>query len=264
MVACAPHEDEIVNCTRLRQVLDAYLDGELDSATQGEISHHLAQCPACTALRGEREVLKQRVRADAPYFAAPEALKRAVHRSLAATAPEGAPRGGSRPSWLQAGVLAVAAALISALASYWLARPLPENPLREQVVASHIASLGPARPLADITSLDQHAIKPWFQGKLDFAPVVRDLSGQGFTLVGARLDHIADRQAAAIVYRVRNHPINLFVWRAADSRPETLNVSTVRGFGIATWAEGGLRFAAVSDADQRDLERFAELVRAQP
>lgn len=252
-----------MNCTRLRQVLDAYLDGELDSATQGEISQHLVQCPACTALRAEREALKQQVRASAPYFAAPEALERAVHRSLAAAAQEEAPLSGSRPSWLQAGVLAVAAALVSALASYWLARPLPENPLREQVVASHVASLGPARPLADITSLDQHVIKPWFQGKLDFAPVVRDLSGEGYTLIGARLDHVADRQAAAIVYRVRNHPINLFVWRAADSKPETLNVSTLHGFGVATWAEGGLRFAAVSDVDPRDLERFAGLIRAQ-
>jgi anti-sigma factor RsiW len=253
-----------VNCARLRQVLDAYLDGELDRMTGSEISQHMARCPACAALRTEREVLKQRVRADAPYFAAPEALKRAVHHSLAAAAPDGVARRTGRPSWLQAGVLAVAAALISALASYWLARPLPDNPLRDQVVASHVASLGSERPLADITSLDQHAIKPWFQGKLDFAPVVRDLSGEGFTLLGARLDHVADRQAAAIVYRVRNHPINLFVWRAADSTTETLNVSTVRGFGVATWAEGGLRFAAVSDADQRDLKRFAGLVQAQP
>lgn len=253
-----------MNCARLRQVLDAYLDGELDQATRGEISQHMAQCPACSAVRSERDALTQRVRTEAPYFTAPEALKRAVHRAIATAAPTVPVRRSGRPSWLQAGALAVFAALISALGAYWAGRPLPDNPLREQVVASHVASLGAERPLANITSLDRHVIKPWFQGKLDFAPLVRDLSGEGYSLIGARLDHVADRQAAAVVYRLRNHLINLFVWRTSDTDPEALSVSTVRGFGVATWTEGGLRYAAVSDVDLRDLNRFAVLVQAQP
>ena len=251
-----------MNCTRLSQVLDAYLDGELDPATGGEIAQHLSHCPACTALKSERDALKQRLRAEAPYFAAPSALRRAVHRSLTA-APDHAVRGKRRPSWLQAGALAAVAALVSALAGYWLAQPLPDSALREQVVASHVASLGGARRLTDVTSVDRHVVKPWFQGKVDFAPVVRDLSGEGYTLMGARLDHVANRQAVAIVYRVRNHVVNLFVWRAASNESEALAVATVRGFGVATWAGGGLRFGAASDVDAGDLERFARLVQSQ-
>ena len=251
-----------MNCTRLTQVLDAYLDGELDRVTGDEIAQHLAHCPACTALRSERDALKRRVRAQAPYFAAPAALGPAVHRSLMA-ASDGTAHRARRPSWLQAGALAAVAALVSALAGYWLAQPLPDGSLREQVVASHVASLNDVRRLTDVTSVDQHVVKPWFQGKVDFAPVVRDLSAEGYALVGARLDHVANRQAVAVVYRVRNHFINLFVWRAAGDAPEALAVLTLRGFGVATWAGGGLRFGAASDIDARDLERFARLVQAQ-
>lgn len=251
-----------MNCTRLTQVLDAYLDGELDRATGEEIAQHLAHCPACTALRSERDALKQRLRAQAPYFAAPAALGAAVRHSLMA-ASEGTAHRTRRPSWLQAGVLAAVAALVSALAGYWLAQPLPDATMREQVVASHVASLNDVRRLTDVTSVDQHVVKPWFQGKVDFAPVVRDLSAEGYALVGARLDHVARRQAVAVVYRVRNHLVNLFVWRAAGNAPEALAVSTVRGFGVATWAGGGLRFGAASDIDTHELERFARLVQAQ-
>ncbi len=251
-----------MNCTRLSQVLDAYLDSELDPATGGEIAQHLSHCAACMALKSERDALKQRLHAQAPYFAAPGALRQAVRRSLTAAA-DPAGRGKRSPSWLQAGALAAVAALVSALAGYWLAQPLPDSSLREQVVASHVASLGDARRLTDVTSVDRHVVKPWFQGKVDFAPVVRDLSGAGYELVGARLDHVAGRQAVAIVYRVRSHLINLFVWRAASNESEALAVATVRGFGVATWAGDGLRFGAVSDVDPRELERYARLVQAQ-
>lgn len=249
-----------MNCARLAQVIDAYLDGELDRATGDEIGQHLKQCPACTARRSERDILRRRIREEAPYFAAPAALKLAVRRSIVGQAAPAGVR--TRPSWLQAGALAVVTALVSAIAGYWFAVQLTDSPLREQVVASHVASLGEARRLTDVTSVDRHVVKPWFQGKVDFAPVVRDLSEEGFALLGARLDHVGDRQAVAIVYRVRSHLVNLFVWRAAGNEPEALAVTNVRGFGVATWADGGLRFGAVSDVDARELERFARLVQA--
>ncbi len=249
-----------MNCTRLTQVLDAYLDGELDRATGDEIERHLEQCQGCTARRSERDALRRRIRDEAPYFDAPDGLKLAVRRSIAGQAAPA--RIKTRPSWLQAGALAVVTALVSAIAGYWFALQPADTPLRDQVVASHVASLGEARRLTDVTSVDRHVVKPWFQGKVDFAPVVRDLSGQGFALMGARLDHVGDRQAVAIVYRVRSHLVNLFVWRATGDQPEALAVTNVRGFGVATWADGGLRFGAVSDVDPRELERFARLVQA--
>lgn len=246
-----------MNCVRLRQVLDAYVDRELDSATAGEIDRHFAGCPDCAALRAERDALRGRIRAEAPYYAAPDGLRRAVRRVLAGAAGE---RGrGRHLSWLHAGALAVIAAAGGLVLGLWLGQPPAEDPLREQAVASHVASLAPERRLTDIASADRHVVKPWFVGKTDFAPLVSDLSDAGFALVGARLDHVADRQAAAVVYRVRNHTLNLFIWRGESNRREAVNVSTTRGFSVATWAEGGLRFAAVSDVDQRDLARFAEL-----
>ncbi len=252
-----------MNCTRLRQVLDGWLDGELDRATGGEIEHHLESCVACAALKGEREALRARTRAELPYFRAPVELVRSVRRSLAASAgAEASPR--RRPTWLHAGALAFLVGCVGALAGYWVGRPAPDNALPEQVVASHVASLGAGRRLTEVVSADRHVIKPWFQGKVDFAPVVLDLSEHGYVLLGARLDHVADRQAAAVVYRVRNHAINLFAWRAQSGDEVPVALAAARGFNVASWSEKGLRFAAVSDVDARDLERFARLVRAPP
>ena len=250
-----------MNCTRLRQVLDAWIDGELDHATGAEIGSHLDSCPACASLRRERDELRAQVRHGAQYHRAPGPLRATVRRRLAAADAPSAPR--QRPSWLQAAALACAAALVSALAGYWIGRPAPDSTLREHVVASHVASLGNAGHLTEVASADRHTVKPWFQGKVDFAPTVRDLSEQGFVLLGGRLDHVADRQAAAVVYRVRNHVINLFVWRARAG-DEPYAVSAARGFNLVTWSEAGLGYAAVSDVEARDIERFAQLVRAGP
>jgi anti-sigma factor RsiW len=243
----------------LRQVLDAWLDGEIDRATGGEIEQHLGSCVPCAALKRERVALRGLVRAEAPYHRAPPALERAVRRSLA-PAPDSRAAPLRRPTWLQAGALAVVAAFVSALAGFWIGHPAPERSLREHVVATHVASLGTSRNLTEVASSDRHTVKPWFQGKVDFAPAVRDLSGNGYTLLGGRLDHVADRQAAAIVYRMRNHVINLFVWRATAAG-EPVAVSAARGFNLVTWSDGGLGYAAVSDVEVRDLERFAQLVR---
>jgi anti-sigma factor RsiW len=265
-----------MNCMRLTQVLDGYLDGELDRATGEEIEEHLAHCPACTTARSEREALRQLVRAEAPRFSAPASLKQTVQQSLAHprnsavfSAAGGAAGGVARgmriargPTWLQAAALMMVVALLGVGAGYRLALPLPDSSLAEHVVASHIASLSDAHRLTEVSSLDRHQVKPWFQGKLDFSPVVRDLSADGFALLGARLDHVGDRQAAAIVYRLRNHTVNLFVWRARNNEAEAFALSSVRGFGVATWSGGGLGFAAVSDAEPRELERFARLVQS--
>ena len=134
--------------------------------------------------------------------------------------------------------------------------------MSEQAVASHVASLAPPRRLVDVESSDRHVVKPWLSGKIDFAPPVLDLEPYGFTLLGARLDHVGNRQAAAVVYRIRNHDINLFVWRAAREgmRTET-ELTAVRGFGVASWTHNGLMFVAVSDVDRRDLQKFVDALR---
>lgn len=246
-----------MSCARLHQMLDAYVDGELDAATAAELDAHVAACAACAALRGEREALSARIRAAAPYYPAPARLRSGLDRMLRRADPR--PQG---PSWPLAGALAAAAAVAGLVAGVWLGRgPITDPPL-DEVVASHVASLAPDRKLVDVASSDRHVLKPWFAGRSEFAPSVRELSAEGFELVGARLDHVGHHQAAAVVYRLRNHYINLFMWRGPAGAAEPTRVVTARGFGVATWSAGGVRFAAISDLDRRDLERFAQLASA--
>ena len=249
-----------MSCARTRQLLDAWVDDELDLATANELASHVEQCPACAALRAERVQLRDAIRAALPREAAPPAFAASVRRALAreSAAFEERRRG---PSWWQAAVIASATAGAGALAVFiGLHAPGVEAP-RTQAVASHVAAMavaeGRAERLVQVAASDRHVVKPWFQGKVDFAPPVPDLSAEGFALVGARLDRIGDRQAAVLVYRIRNHPIDVFVWRAHSDDAAPVQLAVERGFSVATWAQQGLRFAAVSDVDARDLERFA-------
>lgn len=253
-----------MNCARLQQMLDAHIDGELDRATTGEIHAHLADCATCAALRDQRVALRDGVRAHAPRFVAPPTLAAAIRQSLqhASRAAQAQPRLARGLSWFYAGALAAVAALAGLIGGYWMAQPQADYPLRDAAVASHVASLAPTRQLVDIASTDRHTVRPWFQGRVDFAPPVKDLAGDGFVLVGGRLDQVADKPAAAVVYQIRKHVINLYVWRGVDAKPEAITASAVRGFSVVTWASDGLRFAAVSDVDRRDLARFAQLISA--
>ena len=260
-----------MSCIRTQQMMDAWLDGELDPSTSDEISRHVGQCPDCVALKTNRVQLRETLRAAAPRYAAPPSLHSAVLQQLQAAQqpPVGRSRTPTRgPSWWQATAIAAAASVVTALVTWGtlgkLSAPSEEQvaladqerrPVREQLVARHVASLaGPS--LIEVPSGDSHVIKPWFQGKIDFAPVVRDLSGQGFTLLGARMERVSGHRAVAVVYKIREHPINLFVWPDTSGRDSAVELATARGFGLGTWATGGLNFAAVSDVDVHELERF--------
>jgi anti-sigma factor RsiW len=118
--------------------------------------------------------------------------------------------------------------------------------------------------LTDVLSSDQHAVKPWFAGKLDFSPPVKDLAAEGFPLVGGRLDYIERRPVAALVYRRRKHTINLFVWpeEGAPSPPRAEN--TPHGYNLINWNENGMTYWAVSDLDATELAEFAKLVSGRP
>ena len=112
--------------------------------------------------------------------------------------------------------------------------------------------------LIDVASSERHMVKPWFHGKVDFAPPVRDLSANGFALLGARLEHLGDQPAAALVYRIRKHPVNLFIWRGEQGRARPVRFETAHGFTVGTWSSSGLNFAVVSDVEARKLLVFAQ------
>lgn len=256
---------------------NAYLDGELDAAASAQLEAHLKSCDSCRKWIANHRALKTGIREHADYFTAPEALRLAVTNQLAleSSGSRSAPaedHDAMRPrvgpsvlrrqrsqGWKQLSALA-AALLVGWLLGNW-SNPLGDR-ITDEVVSSHVRSLMGASHLIDVASSDQHTVKPWFNGKLDFAPEVHDLSAQGFPLIGGRLDYIGGHSAAALVYRHKAHTINLFIWPAAGRFGRERPVSTTKGYNVRCWTAGGMENCAVSDMNQDDLKRFATAVRS--
>jgi len=242
-----------MTCDQVRQLLSAYLDRELDLRTSLTVDEHLRGCEAC-ALQFESLRRLQRSIGPELAFAPPAGLERRVRAALRREVT--APRRRFVLSTL------TAAAALGAIAFGLVPRLRPssdrDDPLRAEVVSAHVRSLM-VNHAVDIASSDQHNVKPWFEGKLDFSPPVVDLSAQGFPLVGGRLDYIARRPVAALVYRRRQHLVNVFVWPGAGD-PRSTAASGDNGLNVATWRRNGFTFWAVSTASPDDLEALARLI----
>jgi anti-sigma factor (TIGR02949 family) len=252
-----------MNCTMALRMLDAYIDHELDTATSAEMAQHVVACAECSALRSQRLAVQSALRATLVREPAPASLRAAVLRDIRRADARRPPR--AEGSWARAWqmlLLGASTAVAGAVGGWWFAQPQGLDGIPEYVVTRHVASLSPEGPRIDVASSDRHSVKPWFQGRVDFAPVVRDLSAQGFELVGGRLDRIGDRPAAAVVYRLRGHAINVFSWRVKGHAVEAERSFTLRGFNVETWNEADMDFAAVSDAESAELKRFAAAYRA--
>ena len=250
-----------MSCARTQRLLDAWLDQELDRSTHAEIGAHVKQCPKCAALRAERRDLHAVIQAADLRMKAPSELVSRVRLALASAAPRAYK---VTPRWTIAVAASVGAFAGAIGMLVWLhLAPFEAHP--REAVSRHVAAMAMAngRPehLVQISAPDHHVVKPWFQGQVDFAPPVRELADEGFTLLGGRVERFDDHAAAVIVYRIRNHPIELFVWRF-DGGTRPLRLTVDRGFGVASWAANGLRLVAVSDVDLRDLDRFAQSVQA--
>ena len=237
-----------MTCVAAQPLLHAYLDGELDLTASLGIEQHLGSCLECSAAYRKLELLRAEI-ADADLDFASDAV---LQRLRASTQPKE-----RKSAWRTPAYLAAAAAVLV------LAFLLPGRftagraSTDREIVDSHLRSLL-GDHLIDIPSSDRHTVKPWFQGKLEFAPPVPDLSAKGFTLVGGRLDVIDTRKVAALVYKRRDHVINLWISQGDAGQGE----SEVGGYHLIRWSKDGMTWRAVSDLDAAELRTFAAAIRA--
>jgi anti-sigma factor RsiW len=260
-----------VVCDDNSRLLHGYLDGELDLVRSLEIEEHLKACPDCAQQLWSQQTVRKAFRSSNLYQRAPSGLGVRIRASISQeVAREAGAALHPRPiSMLTAkrnvwNWLAVAAAILVLALLTWRALPNLEGRgnsdlVAQELVASHIRSLQPGH-LFDVQSTDQHTVKPWFDGKLDFSPPVRDLAEEGFPLVGGRLDYIDHRAVAALVYQRHQHFINIFIWPADKQTDNNLHSESSQGYNMVFWEHGGMYLCAVSDLSTGDLQQFAQLI----
>ena len=242
-----------MNCDEANVMMHALIDGELDAGHAREVESHVAGCEACAReLRGFQE-LRRSMNPAALRHAAPAGLRAHIVGRLPA------PRAGASRRAMIGGFAAGAG--LSAIAATGLLvvvmRADDQKRILSEVVSAHLRSLQ-AQHLIDIASSDQHTVKPWFNGRLDVAPPVVDLTAQGFTLIGGRLDTLDAKPAAVIVYRRRQHVINLFCEPAPGSMRRAASMESLHGYNVRRWSENGLNLWAVSDLNAEELSEFGE------
>lgn len=243
-----------MDCTLDHYLIEGYLDGELGFERTREVEAHLASCAGCTqevqSWKGVREALQT----SELYYRATPGLEKKIQEALPQPAREKAPWFG-RWLWAGGGAAFATAAL---LAAFFVTHPLNSSSDQE-LVTSHVRSLM-SNHLMDVISTDQHTVKPWFDGKIDFAPPVRDLADQGYPLAGGRLDYIDRRTVAALVYHRALHPINLYIWPVESKGGGAFRTETIRGYNVVSGEKNGFAFRGVSDLNADELRDFMQRV----
>lgn len=242
-----------MDCALDRHLLEGYLDGELGFERTLEVEAHLASCANCSQEIQSWKNIREALQGPKMYHRAAPGLEKKIRAALPKKAVD---TSDFLRRWLWAGGGA-AFATAALLLAFFLARPSSPS-LDQELVANHVHALM-ANHLMDVISTDQHTVKPWFDGKIDFAPPVRDLAQQGYPLAGGRMDYLGDRTVAVLVYHRALHPINLYVWPASDNRESAARSDTVRGYNVVSWRKDGFEFRAVSDLNLEELRDFAKL-----
>jgi len=251
-----------MNCEECRELIDPYIDNELDVSATILLKSHLRECPQCRPLLESRKALQTLLKRPELQFEIPDTLRGKIRSALPDATVRAQHRSRTRSiiPWVFV-PFALAAALAVVLA---ILKPggIPDrsrtNALAEEVISSHVRSLL-ATHLLDVPSTDQHTVKPWFDGKLKFSPPVQDFAEHGFRLIGGRLDYLDGREVAAVVYQRNKHIINLFIWPSESAPSAAAKGFTKDGFNVLHWESDGFEFWAVSDVNAADLKAFATL-----
>lgn len=247
-------------CGDVLERLSPFLDEELDPWASREVSRHLESCVECSSALARRRQLSETLRRDLEYHRAPELLRARILRAAGAAVPRERRRTVRAPlqAWRWMGA---AAGVLVVAGGAWLFASLPllaaRDALTRDAVSNHVRSLM-ASHLTDVASTDQHTVKPWFAGRLDFSPPVTDFATDGYALVGGRIDYLDGRTVAALVYRRRQHVINVFVW--PDSRDAAPRTATRQGFHTVLAKHGGMAYCLVSDLNPQELGAFARML----
>jgi anti-sigma factor RsiW len=266
-----------MNCGESQSLMHAYLDGELQAPATLQYEEHIRECPACARTLAEQKELQTAMRRDFLYYKAPEGLRERLTSAVRSRRSEAGVdkdiqnrTADNRPSdfrprtfrlWRWAAVAAcllVCVGIGFLLAQVFIA-PSKHERLVQEVVSSHVRSMQVDKArLVDIRASDAHEVKPWLSVKLDFSPPVPDLAQQGFALVGGRLDYLDGRPVAALVYKRRQHLINVFLWPAPANTDTSTPVETRQGFHVVHWSRAGMNFWVVSDLNVAELDEFVQ------
>jgi anti-sigma factor RsiW len=250
-----------MNCQEAQELIHGFVDSELGLVLNLQMERHMRECPGCAGTYERLRAMHTAVSDNALYFQPPAGLEDRLRARLRKVSSLEERVWTIPPSWRGIGI---AAALVLCIAGTWQVamtrqRSITSETIAQEVVASHVRSLM-ATHLTDVPSSDRHTVKPWFNGKLDFSPVVADFADRGFALDGGRLDYLNNRPVAALVYRRRQHVINLFTW--PTSQPDMpIRTFDRQGYHTFSWTKHRLTYWAVSDLNPEELRQFADMLR---
>jgi len=247
-----------MTCQETGRLIHAFVDGELDLTNSLEMEAHLRECKSCALARDEIRALSSSMKDASLRFTPSASFEKRLRSAVRREAKEKP----VKQSWWRWSMAAAAFAVVVLavwVTSVILNRPSSDNLVAQEVVSSHVRSLM-AQHLTDVPSSDQHTVKPWFDGKLDFSPPVKNPKEQGFELKGGRLDYIDNRPVAALVYQRRQHLINVFVWPAKNSSKSTTQASVSQGYNLIRWTNSGMEWWAISDLNLAELQQFVQLL----
>jgi anti-sigma factor RsiW len=254
-----------MQCRDARELVSAFIDGEVASERERSVATHLASCRECSALAEDYRKIGRQL--SASYEPAPPGVAAKIRARFAVeeATPSIPDRHVRRPewsSWMRHAAVLLLACGLSAVGTWPAIQSLEQRAdLEREVVAAHVRSLL-QESTTQIASSDRHTVKPWFAGRLDFAPAVKDTTAAGFPMAGGRLDLIHDRRVAAVVYKRRQHVINVFMWPAEGAEDAGPRLNALKGYNALAWTAGGINYWAVSDLNAAELGALQKLLSA--